>query len=1237
MVPLIFILFSFFLKYVIAFNLNETNLIYPYQNTNDTERFQLCLNDLVMNSSKLTIEEKKEDIACILEEARDKPIQIRPFFNNLKVIIPTVIKPLLNNTDIEFLYDLLNDIFNGTFFGDLFNVIEKHPELVNYTIILVKEEIDGKNITQDDILDIVNKIFNIEGMNIVFNNIINSTYNDAILTLIETKLINNTNYTGLYKFFKPIIIQHKRQIIQLIFDIIKSYNNNTTLIEVLKKFFIDKNNEDLMRDLKEKFKDEKARKEFSAYIIFWGRVGTIIKEELLEHWTFYEHFFFLIKNEQIAHFIADFIVHSQNSTYLENKIPDLIKILYGIDKNYMSYLLDVYEKIIKRVAMDITTYIELSEKIIDMIYNMFFKKNISTIYDINDECLTSIRKIYFNKISLSNTTNPEGIYPLLKMRYFFMKKATLDTTKNKNDFLTYENCLEKKFDNTLLERSDFNFTLKPIYILAMIDDNKTKNNFNDSIYIEQFDYWIGHCLPLPQKNDSNKTINICEQKDYSGISRIILEMSSNMKSAVINTISIDDKNFETKDKIYCAISFIIIFIPLIIQFFLYIYYTISYYKYKKRKIINRLTINQEEEMKKKNHLISQKENNININNDKIIFPNWYKYLNEYFNLVKNGAELFKKNSRESNVNNINGITYIKGLLGISMLLYIFGHLYLIIFNLPFKNITPSYFISSVKNPLFCIPFIGLRYSPRIILSCSGYTLIYKYLSYIDQKQKNYLLKFIIRQSYKYILLILVILYMRYSVYYLNMILSLTKRPMMEILKYNLNENDESFYKNFFTFLLAYIGSSSFKEKQNIIQYFYIPINEIFLFLLSVIFISLGYRYKLRNDIIIIILIILLFIGKIFLYIFYVHGKNKYSTLYFYLYDYGAIMLNPIFNLSSFLIGMFFGLINYSIQKGIHSYDCDLYQRILNIDNKDLDIESKELDNEQIVIKRRKSMIDSKKFLLLDLNSYDESSNSNGLQDDDLKSYSNKIKNNNNTKNKIESSEKNLDDISTIKSDINRNEISLISNEKLNEMPFLILPTKFLDFYNKNERKFCFKLIITIFILLIALFSCIQFIYAGIYTNIEENDDSKTLMEKLSFKKVIISPSLNLFYVIDIDLVVFMVNWVFFVIYSKGYQSADIYNFFDNNFWSFFLKCYYSFIIISTPIILNIIYQSETIIKFDLLNLILFSFISLFIILLVVILFYSMFEIPFKKIFKSILVKEEILSDRIDDDNSSNNS
>ena len=222
------------------------------------------------------------------------------------------------------------------------------------------------------------------------------------------------------------------------------------------------------------------------------------------------------------------------------------------------------------------------------------------------------------------------------------------------------------------------------------------------------------------------------------------------------------------------------------------------------------------------------------------------WLNEYFNLVKNGAELFNKNSKESNVNNINGITYIKGLLGISMILYIFGHLFLNLFNLPFKNLEPGGFISSVKHPIFCVPLVGLRYSPRIILSCSGYTLIYKYLNYIEQQPKFYMLKFILRQSYKYLLLLLVVLYMRYSVYYLNIVLTDAKRPMMEILKYNLENNNKSYFINFFTCLLAYLGDSSFKNKQNIIQYFYVPLNEIFLFLFGIIFMSLGYKYKFRN-------------------------------------------------------------------------------------------------------------------------------------------------------------------------------------------------------------------------------------------------------------------------------------------------------------------------------------------------------------------------------------------------------
>ena len=155
-----------------------------------------------------------------------------------------------------------------------------------------------------------------------------------------------------------------------------------------------------------------------------------------------------------------------------------------------------------------------------------------------------------------------------------------------------------------------------------------------------------------------------------------------------------------------------------------------------------------------------------------------------------------------------------------MLLYIFGHIFFILFNLPFKNLTLTNFNLTVTNPFFFIPLIGLRYSPRIILSCSGYTFIYKYLNFIDQQPKLYMLKFIFRQSYKYLLLLCIILYMRYSIYYFTLILNQFKRPMTEILKFNLELNNKDYFINFFDFLLAYIGDLTFNNKQNIIQLFY---------------------------------------------------------------------------------------------------------------------------------------------------------------------------------------------------------------------------------------------------------------------------------------------------------------------------------------------------------------------------------------------------------------------------------
>ena len=120
--------------------------------------------------------------------------------------------------------------------------------------------------------------------------------------------------------------------------------------------------------------------------------------------------------------------------------------------------------------------------------------------------------------------------------------------------------------------------------------------------------------------------------------------------------------------------------------------------------------------------------------------------------------------------------------------------------------------------------------------------------------------------------------------------------------------------------------------------------------MGTILISFGYNYKLKIDFIILFLLLLIYIGKIFWFYFYALENEMYSTLYFYLYGYGARMTNPIYNLPSFLMGMYFGMINYSIQRGIVPYqgeNSDSYEQIMLLKKNEDKKEAKFNDEEQL--------------------------------------------------------------------------------------------------------------------------------------------------------------------------------------------------------------------------------------------------------------------------------------------------
>ena len=86
----------------------------------------------------------------------------------------------------------------------------------------------------------------------------------------------------------------------------------------------------------------------------------------------------------------------------------------------------------------------------------------------------------------------------------------------------------------------------------------------------------------------------------------------------------------------------------------------------------------------------------------------------------------------------------------------------------------------------------------------------------------------------------------------------------------------------------------------------------------------------------------------------------------------------------------------------------------------------------------------------------------------------------------------------------------------------------------------------------------------------------------------------------------------FLLYSKSEKNEEILDFLTAKYLSFFVKSYYSFSLVSTPIILYIFYQSETIVKLTLGNIYLYFSINIIFIILGDILLYGCFEFPLKK-------------------------
>ena len=1129
----------------------------------------------------------------ILTIIRDAPDILRD--------ILTIIKDdIINNSRSDPLSFIVKDLFNNSnpILNDTIDLLKTksgNESVLDCFIKILSEKI----LTNEFIILKLKEVLHFPRFRDLFNRIY-ERYKDFvfdIIALFPHKYHKMDTIVPVLLELKDFILKYKDILFELLCKTISHFNENKRIIEDLEDFVINNcTNTSFLDDMNLLLVNKTLVNLLSHLIRFDKEESNAIFKIVISNEQLMKFSIGFLKKKDLVVRFVNILFNLNNTKYINENVPNFMKDTIGDDIKVRKMIVKVFQNITRNIVteQDLKGFMN---KLLSGIFKKLIEEGHEN-FNISDKCFGLLTHTYFNP-----PTND-------KFRFYYTKKLLIDSTKSKNDFLTYENCLNG-YENSSYSTSYKNkYKIIPIYVVGKIIDRVNQSKLKNSIYYEKYNYMMSYCFP----QGSNKTTgeHLCSNEDYGSLIKIFNSISNNVFNATIKVFNITEDDIKDKSKPFTYFSLIVIIsaIPLFIWIFLILYKNIKLSNPKEKEINNDL----KSEKKNKNKIIN-KEYEIEKKEFSYIkiAPKWFRHLNEYFNLAKNGSELFNFTLNQTNFNDFNGITYIKGILGISMILNIFGLTFLIVANLLTKKLGSYEFYTSLGNILYIVDFIALRYSPRIILSCSGYTLMYKFLNFIEHDSNFCFFKFLILQSYKFILLIIAVIYLRFCIYYIDTIFLNIKNPTKEAFNEELIQYNEGYFFNLISFMFYNIRNKDeiFAKESAFIPYLYLPINEIILFIFGIALISLGYKFKLRFDMIIIISFIIIYLFKLIIFLAYLYGIEIYSTLYFFLHGYGILMFNPIFNFPSFLVGMYFGLVNFTIQRGINNLNK------FDISGGEYELLEKEQIspmNENRVSELNKINLHNNRMsendIISRVFSYSQTNssiiNKNSIY---VKNDNNKLKNEEYKKTK-----KNLDINMPVETD-----------DILMEMPFLKSTVDFTNFHRKNQDKKLFKIILAIFIILILSFIFVRYIF--IYINVtkelkEYNEKEKTLTDILSLEKIITNTFLNILYVIDIELVVIMINWIFFYLYFKGGQIND---FLSHIYWSFFIKSYFSYSLVSGLVILYIIYQSESVIKVSIYTIYLYSLISSFLIFIAVIIFYSCYEYPLRKIFKTLKIRKSYIN------------
>jgi len=423
--------------------------------------------------------------------------------------------------------------------------------------------------------------------------------------------------------------------------------------------------------------------------------------------------------------------------------------------------------------------------------------------------------------------------------------------------------------------------------------------------------------------------------------------------------------------------------------------------------------------------------------------------------------------------------------------------------------------NSKKNTSSSGSFSSLENLTKSKKSTSGdlsqFPTLSKVNAYITDKTRLYsklsftsFFLFIFRQFYKYLLFVAIILILRY--FYYDFVSYMGEYPMWEFIK--------NFYVNQLTknhmLSIVFLYLPFYPQINKGIHYepYDIIILEISLFIICSLILFAIYKTNFRLDILLIIMFCVGIGIKIGAYFIILSRDDSVFTEYFYPSkgftnnDWKFILNNPFYYIPSLSIGLFFGLLNYAIQKSA----------------------------------------------------------------DKIENFKNKI--------------------------------------------YLTIPIKFINQIKKRAYLFCF---------LFSIIFIVLFIWCGMSFNsmfLSEENLNEDSLAKTFFENTFI----NIYYSVDLDILIFI---LFLALIPFNLIGENVFiSFLKHEYWNILSRPYYSFMLIVQVTGTNIIYSMNTNVELNIYCVLFFGIINFIFAIVLGSFLYTFFEVPLKKLNKFILSRKD---------------